>query len=425
MSLSRLSTKEVTLLIGGILLFLITSVSNAETTIIKASRYLDVDIGRYVTPAVIVVTDGKIKAINPSTELRGEFIDLGDMTLLPGLMDAHTHLTLDIGPDWVNEPVRFTPSEFALRGVYNANKTLMAGFPTVRDIKAFGFTDVALSKAIDRGWVVGPDMIPSGHGLGVTGGHCDITGFAPGILETDITTGAADGVDEFVKAVRYQIKHGAKVIKVCATAGVLSSEDSVGAQQMTFEELKAVADEAHRHGIKVAAHAHGTEGIIAASEAGIDSIEHGSVITSEAADILKKNGTWLVSTLYLARSIDWSSIPAALQAKGKYIMPLADESFKLALKKGLKIALGTDAAVFPHGDNAKELTVHVELGQSTADAIRSATIHNAELFGLNDRGRIAVGLLADIIAVKGDPLRDISVLETVDFVMKHGVIYKD
>lgn len=406
------------------IVFVMPSAAEAETIVLRAARYVDVENGRYVSPAVLVIEDDKIAAINPATAPDGEVIDLGDMTLLPGLMDAHTHLTLDIGPGWATEPVVFTSGDFALRGAANANKTLMAGFTTVRDVGSYGFSDVALSHATQKGWVSGPRVIPSGHALGVTGGHCDVTGFAPGVLETDETNGVADGVDSFVKAVRYQIKHGAKVIKICATAGVLSFEDSVGAQQMSFEEMKAVADEAHRHGLKVAAHAHGTAGIIAASEAGIDSIEHGSIITDKAARVMKKNGTWLVSTLYLARAIDWDSVPPALAAKGHEVMPLADESFKLALKKGLKIALGTDAAVYPHGDNAKELAVHVELGQSPAEAIRSATVNTAELFGVDDRGRIATGLLADIIAVDGDPLADVSVLQSVDFVMKGGKVYK-
>jgi imidazolonepropionase-like amidohydrolase len=412
------------LLAGSVLLATLASAAQAETTIVKASRYLDVVSGRYVSPSVIVVEDGKIAAINPATAPQGETLDLGDMTLLPGLMDAHTHLTYDIGPGFETEPVRLTAADEALRGASNAKNTLLAGFTTVRNVGAGGFSDVSLKNAIDKGLVDGPRIIPAGNALGVTGGHCDATGFAPGVLELDEKKGVADGADSFVKAVRYQIKHGAKVIKVCATAGVLSFEDSVGAQQMTFEELKAVADEAHRHGLKVAAHAHGTAGIIAASNAGIDSIEHGSIITEEAARVLKKNGTYLDSTLYLTRTINWDALPPALAAKGREVMPLADESFKLALRHGVKMALGTDAAVYPHGQNAGELVVHVELGQSPIEAIRSATINDADLFGVTDRGRIAPGLLADIIGVSGDPLADIKTLQNVGFVMKNGNIYK-
>lgn len=398
--------------------------ASAETTIVRAARYLDVEAGRYVAPAVLVIEDGKISAINPATLPSGAVIDLCAMTLLPGLMDAHTHLTFDIGPGWETEPVRFTAGDYALRGAMNARKTLLAGFTTVREVGSAALTDVALANAVDKGWVEGPRIIPSGHALGVTGGHCDTTGFGPGILESDETGGVADGADAFVRAARYQIKHGAKVIKICATAGVLSFEGSVGAQQMSFEEMKAVADEAHRHGVKVAAHAHGTDGVIAASNAGVDSIEHGSVITEEAARVLKQNGTWLVPTLYLTRTIDWASLPPAIAAKARSVMPLADESFKLALRRGVKIALGTDAAVYPHGDNAGELIRHVELGDTPIGAIRSATVNNAALFGLADRGRLAPGLLADIIAVDGDPLADIAALKTVGFVMKGGSVYK-
>lgn len=398
--------------------------AHAETTIVKASRYLDVVAGKYVSPAVLVVEDGKIAAINPASAPDGTLVDLGDMTLLPGLMDAHVHLTYDIEPGFEFAPVRETAADEALRGAANAKKTLLAGFTTVRNVGAGGFSDVSLVNAIDKGRIAGPRVIPAGHALGVTGGHCDITGFGPGVRENGPEAGIADGADAFVRAARYQIKHGAKVIKICATAGVLSFEDSVGAQQMSFEEMKAVADEAHRHGVKVAAHAHGTEGIIAASKAGIDSIEHGSIITDEAAGVLKKNGTYLVSTLYLAQTIDWDALPTPLAAKGRAVMPLADESFKRALKSGVKMALGTDAAVYPHGLNAGELVRHAELGQSPIDAIRSATVNNADLFGLNDRGRIAPGLLADLIAVDGDPLADIKQLTDVDFVMKDGEIYK-
>jgi len=396
----------------------------AGMTVVKAARYLDVDSGRYVSPAVIVIEDRNIKSVNPAEVPSGQVVDLGDRTLLPGLMDAHTHLGYDIGPGWTTEAVRFTAGDYALRGAFNARKTLMAGFTTVRDVGSAGFSNVALANAVDKGWVIGPDIIPSAYALGITGGHCDVTGFAPGVMEQDFRHGVADGADEFVKGVRYQIKHGAKVIKVCATAGVLSFEDSVGAEQMSFAEMQAVANEAHRHHLKVAAHAHGTQGIIAASNAGIDSIEHGSLLTDEAIKVLKKNGTWYVPTLYLTRAIDWKALPPALQKKGKYITALADEGFKRAVKAGVKIALGTDAAVYPHGDNARELAVHVELGQSPIDAIRSATVNNAELFGKTDRGRIAAGLLADLIAVDGDPLKDITTLQTVAFVMKDGQVYK-
>jgi imidazolonepropionase-like amidohydrolase len=269
--------------------------TQAETIVVEAARYLDVVEGKLVSPAVIVVEGEWIVAVNPATRPAGaRTVDLGQHTLLPGLMDAHVHLNYIIGEGWETEPVRFTTGDFAMRGIPHAQKTLLAGFTTVRDLgTGLGFSDVALMRAIDKGWVAGPRMIPAGHALSISGGHCDQSmGFGPGVAPPEFVSGTADGVDEVLKAVRYQIKHGAKVIKICATAGVLSFEGPAGAQQYSIEELRAAADEAHRHGLKIAAHAHGTEGIIASSEAGIDSIEHNSMMTDEAAAIIRKNGSF-------------------------------------------------------------------------------------------------------------------------------------
>ena len=396
----------------------------AEPIVIRAKAYLDVDSGRLVEPAEIVIEEGVITAVNPSSLPSGERIDLAGLTLLPGLIDMHTHLTYELVPGWDVEPVRWTQADFALRGVVNARKTLLAGFTSVRDIFAYEFSDVALMRAIDRGWVDGPRMLVSGHALSITGGHCDVTGFAPGVKELDYRAGIADGVDDVVRAVRYQIKHGANVIKICATAGVLSFEGPVGAQQYTFEELKAAAEEAHRHGLKIAAHAHGTEGIIAASEAGIDTIEHASVITKKAARILKKNDTAIVPNLYLTQALDLDQLSPAIRAKAEAITPKFFESFRMALEYDLKIVFGTDAGVFPHGENARQFALHVENGQSALEAIRGATLVAAQVLGTPDRGRIAEGLLADLIAVDGNPLEDVSRLEDVRFVMKGGVVYK-
>jgi len=377
-----------------------------------------------VEPARIVIEDGVVAAVNPSVLPSAEVIDLGGLTLLPGLIDMHTHLTYELVPGWDVEPVRWTQADFALRGVVNARKTLLAGFTSVRDIFAYGFSDVALMRAIDRGWVDGPRMLVSGHALSITGGHCDVTGFAPGVKDLDYRAGIADGVDEVVKAVRYQIKHGANVIKICATAGVLSFEGPVGAQQYSFEELKAAADEAHRHGLKIAAHAHGTEGIIASSEAGIDTIEHASMITKQAARVLKKNGTAVVPNLYLTQSMDVDQLPPAILEKWEGLVPKLRESFLIALKYDLTIVFGTDAGVFAHGENARQFALNVKAGQSPIEAIRGATSLAAEVLGRPDRGRIAEGLLADLIAVDGNPLDDVSILEDVSFVMKGGVVYK-
>ena len=401
--------------------------AHAETLVLEADGYVDVVAGRVVSPAVIVVEGDRIAAVNPAAKPEGaKMIALPGHTLLPGLMDAHTHLNYIIGEGWETEPVRFTTGDFALRALPHASKTLLAGFTTVRDLgTGLGFSDVALMHAIDKGWAIGPRVIPAGHALSVTGGHCDqSTGLAPGVAPPEFSSGTADGVDEVLKAVRHQIKHGAKVIKICATAGVLSFEGPAGAQQYTSEELRAAADEAHRHGLRIAAHAHGTEGIVASSEAGIDSIEHNSMMTDEAAAILKKNGSFVVPNMHLIDTLKETELPPALAAKQAYLGPLAVESFKRALKHGLKVSFGTDAGVFPHGDNAKELTARVRHGDTPLHAIQSATVVNAELFGTPDRGKIEPGLLADLIAVAGNPLEDVKLLENVQFVMKGGAVHK-
>ncbi len=399
----------------------------AETVIVEADGYVDVVAGRVVKPAVIVVDGEKIAAINPAARPAGaRTISLPGHVLLPGLMDDHVHLNYIIDEGWETEPVRFTGADFALRAIPHAEKTLQAGFTTVRDLgTGLGFSDVALMKAIDRGWVAGPRVIPAGHALSTTGGHCDqSTGLGPGIAPPEFSSGTADGVDAVLRAVRYQVKHGAKVIKICATAGVLSFEGPAGAQQYSLEELRAAAEEAHRHGLKIAAHAHGTEGIIASSEAGIDSIEHNSMMTDEAAAIIKKNGSFVTPNMHLIDALDPATLPPLLAEKQRYLAPLAVESFQRALKHGLKVAFGTDAGVFPHGDNAKEFTARVKHGDTPLNAIRSATIVNAELFGTPDRGKLEPGLLADLIAVAGDPLSDVKLLEDVRFVMKGGVVHK-
>ncbi|MFL5449986.1 MAG: amidohydrolase family protein [Gemmatimonadales bacterium] len=397
-----------------------------QAIVVRAARMVDVARGQLVAPAVLVISGDKIRSVGASDVPAGaRTIDLGDLTLMPGMIDAHTHLTMDIAGDWVTRSVRELPADAALRGARNARLTLLAGFTTVRDVGAGGFADISLMKAIDAGMVIGPRMIPSAHAIGITGGHCDETGWAPGVNELSWREGVADGVDEVVKAVRYQIKHGAKVIKVCATAGVLSFDATLGAQQLSDEELRAIVQEAHRHGLKVAAHAHGTEGIKAAVRAGVASIEHGSMLDDEAIGLMKRNGTYLVPTAYLLSTFHFDSMPPAIAAKARQVIPLAQESHRRAIRAGVKIALGTDAAVYPHGDNARELATYVDYGMRPADALRTATVNAADLLGVTDRAVIAAGKLADLIAVRGNPLEDVKSVQQVLWVMKGGVVVKE
>jgi imidazolonepropionase-like amidohydrolase len=388
---------------------------------IRAARMLDVASGRILSNAVVVVQGDRIVSVNPAAVPAGaRVLDLGDVTLMPGFIDMHTHLSSEISAASFTDAVRLTDADFAFRAVGHAGKTLRAGFTTVRDFG--GDVTVALGRAVSRGSVVGPRVVPSRNSLGVTGGHCDVTGFAPGVLELGPEDGVADGPWEVVQAVRYQIKHGAQVIKTCATAGVLSLEGPVGAQQYSYEELKAMVDEAARHGVRVAAHAHGTEGIKAAVRAGVASIEHGSQLDDEAIALMKERGTWLVPTSYLVDRINLAVLPPLVRQKAETILPIARQSLRKAIAGGVKIAFGTDAGVYPHGENAKEFAVYVKLGMTTADAIRSATLHAAELLGMSDRGVIAAGKLADLVAVPGDPLRDITATERVSWVMLGGKV---
>ena len=398
-----------------------------QPLVVRAAGYFDAVAGTVVRPAVVVVRGDRITAVNPGELADGadRVLELGDRFLLPGLIDCHTHLLYDLDGDSFGRAARETAADAALRGARNARITLAAGFTTVRDVGGRDFADVALMHAIERGMVPGPRMFPAGHSLGITGGHADVTGYAPGVLEQGIEQGVADGVDEVVKAVRYQIKHGARVIKVCATAGVLSFEGPVGAQQYSAEELAAIVTEAGRHGLRVAAHAHGTEGIIAAVRAGVASIEHGSMLSDAAVAAMRDNGTFLVPTSYLAEAIDLDILPPPMQRKARFVLPLARASLRRAIESGVRIAFGTDAAVFPHGDNARELAVYVKMGMTPAQALQTATVAAAELIGVDDRGVIAPQRLADLIAVDADPLADITELERVRWVMKGGEVVVD
>ncbi len=392
-------------------------------TIIRAARMLDVASGQMLEDVVIVVEGGVISAVNPASVPESMHdMDLGDVTLLPGFIDAHTHLTGQIGAGTFTEAVTVTEAFGAFNAVKYGAITLRAGFTTVRDFG--GDITVELGKAVERGDILAPRVIPSRNPLGITGGHCDVTGFAPGILEGGPEQGVADGPWQVIQAVRYQIKHGAKVIKTCATAGVLSMEGPVGAQQYTLEELTAMVEEAARHGIKVAAHAHGSAGILAAVQAGVASIEHGSILTDEIMDLMIEKGTYLVPTTYLVDRIPLEQLPPLVRAKAEEILPQARKSVQRAIERGVPIAFGTDAAVYPHGENAGEFEIYVQLGMSELEALRTATIYAADLLDTPDRGALKAGMLADIIAVPSNPLDDITVTKDVRFVMLGGRVVK-
>jgi imidazolonepropionase-like amidohydrolase len=387
--------------------------------VVRAARMVDVERGVVVSPGVVVVDSGRIRSVGAGIPPGVKAIDLGDLTLLPGLIDAHTHLTGDTDGGWELRPAQETPGDRALRGARNAGLTIRAGFTTVRDVGASDFADVALMRAIDDGWVPGPRMIPAGHAIGITGGHCDETGWAPGVLQRGPEQGIADGPDGVMAAVRHQAKYGAKVIKICATAGVLSHDATVGAQQLSDAEMEAVVEEAARHGLRVAAHGHGPEGIVAAVAAGVHSIDHGSMLTDEALALMKERGTWLVPTTTL-RDIELPDLPPAILAKRRSIGAVAKESLRRAIKAGVKIALGTDAGVLPHGTNGREVAAMVDRGMTPVNALRAGTLGSAELLGVSDRGVIAAGKVADLIAVEGNPLEDPAAVQRVRWVMKGG-----
>ncbi len=376
----------------------------------------------------IVVVGETIQSIAPTASVAAgpgdEVVDLGGMTVMPGLIDVHTHLTMN--PDF--DPYReltSTSAKEAINGVVNARTTLMAGFTSVRNVGASGFVDVDLRDAINAGQVPGPHMQVSGPLLGITGGHCD-----ENLLPIEyhvVGDGVADGIAAVQHKVRQNIKYGADLIKICATGGVLSKGDDPQASQYTLEEMQAIVADAHRLGRKVAAHAHGAQGILWATEAGVDSIEHGSYINDAAIAEMKKRGTYLVPTLYLE---DWmlenGHLPPFYHQKMVDVSAVAKKNIKHAMQAGVKIALGTDAAVYPHGLNAHELDVYVnQLGMSPLAALQTATVNAADLMGWTAKtGTLEPGKWADIIGVEKNPLEDVRVLQDVKFVMKAGVVYK-
>ncbi len=397
-------------------------------TVIRAGQMLDVETGKILNDQFIIIDGDRIRNVVTLCEMEDmddeevDFIDLSEMTVLPGLSDAHVHLTGDANIHGYKRLTRSTPRA-AITGVRNAKRTLEAGFTTVRNVGAPGFADVDLMEAIEDGDVPGPRIIPAGRSIGITGGHCD-NNLLP--YETRQTGGGvADGPWAVRAKVRENKKFGAKVIKFCGTGGVLSKGTKVGAQQFSFEEMKAIVDEAHQLGLKVAVHAHGEEGINTAIKAGVDSVEHSSFISDDGISAAKANGTYLSMDIYVSDYIlsegEAAGILKESLEKERTVGKTQRQRFKAAAKAGVKMAYGTDAGVYPHGDNGKQMEYMVKWGLSPLQAIQASTINNATLFGLeNDIGQIKQGYYADIIAVKGNPLENIGELETVRFVMKDG-----
>jgi imidazolonepropionase-like amidohydrolase len=412
--------------------FAATLSAQSTTYVLKARRLFDGKSDRAVEPGIVVVSGNKIQSVGGAVPPNATVIDLGDATLLPGFIDSHTHLTQDFDPDYSGAELRRmerSTAELAIRATANARKTLMAGFTTVRDVGSADFLDVGLRNSINAGIVPGPRMLVCVRALGSTGGHCDDgAGLRFGLLNHE--SGPEDGVinspDQARFAVRFNIKYGADVIKTCATGGVLSPTDDVDTPQLTQAELDALVTAAHELRRKTAAHAHGAEGAKRAIRAGIDSIEHGTFLDDEALRMMRERGTYLVPTLTVRVGLRESKFPPLVQQKADLAVKAQDGMVRRALQMGVKIALGTDAAVYPHGENALEFMFMANDGMSPAQSLRAGTSVAAELLGLQTKvGTLEAGKFADVVATPGNPLDDIKLTQSVVFVMRNGVIYRN
>lgn len=430
----RLSFALTVGLSGPLLAQEVTVPDSSHVVAVRAGALFDGTDGQLRRDVTILVRGNRIAAVGPTSEVRvprgATVIELGEHTVMPGFLDMHTHITGDPSGGNQDHTLHEWPGHAAIVGVKNARKTLMAGFTTIRNVGGSGFEDVALRDAINSGLVPGPRIFTAAHSLGITGGHCDTNSYRPDLFEEPgIEHGIANTAEGFRDAVHYQIKYGADVIKFCATGGVLSQGDAVGIQQLTLDQMKALVETAHLAGRTVAAHAHGNAGIKTAVRAGVNSIEHGSVLDDEAIRLMKEHGTYHVPTMLAFHAVVEGAktgflTPHSAQ-KALEIAPYFEESIRRSIQEGVKIAFGTDSGVYPHGENAGEFRLLVEAGMAPADALLAATREAATLLGkLEALGTVELGKLADLVAVRGDPLADITILESVDFVMKDGVVYK-